>query len=81
MKQITAAFVGTAIGEKNVLDEKDFDNAGLQVGKYITCLYDKEWSIGCIVDRSDEEVDINVNYMKWNAQGRLSWFLRVGLCK
>ena len=73
MKQISADLVGTAIRERNVPDEKDFDNAELQVGKYIACLYDKEWYIGCIVDRSDEEGDINVNSMKWNAQGRLSW--------
>ena len=29
--------------------------------------------MGCIVDRSDEEGDVNVNFMKQNAQGRLSW--------
>ena len=53
--------------------EKDFDNAELQVGKYIACLYDKEWYIRCIVDKSNEEGDVNVNFMKRNAQGRLSW--------
>ena len=31
MKQISADLVGTAIGERNVPDEKDFDNAELQV--------------------------------------------------
>ena len=49
MKRISADLVGTAISERNVPDEKDFGNAELQVGKYITCLYDKEWYIGCIV--------------------------------
>ena len=73
MKRISADLVGTAVGERNVPDEKDFNNAELQVGKYIACLYDKEWYIGCIVDRSDEEGDVNVNFMKRNAQGRLSW--------
>ena len=38
MKQISADLVGTAIGERNVPGEKDFDNAELQVGKYIACL-------------------------------------------
>ena len=73
MKQISADHVGAAIGERNVPDEKDFDNAELQVGKYIACLYDKEWYIGCIEDRSDEEGHVNVKFMKRNAQGRPWW--------
>ena len=31
MKRISADLVGAAIGERNVPDEKDFDNAGWQV--------------------------------------------------
>jgi len=36
----------------------------LQPGQYVSAVYDKEWYIGVIVARSDENQDIQVKFMK-----------------
>ena len=35
-----------------------------QPGKYIACMYDQDWYIGMIVDRSDENSDVLVKFMR-----------------
>ena len=49
------------------------NDAELQPGKYVACIYDKDWFVGCIVDRSDETCDVFVNFMKHSKTGLLSW--------
>ena len=35
-----------------------------QVGKYVACMYDQEWYIGTIDDRSEVHNDVLINFMK-----------------
>ena len=45
-----------------------------QPGKYIACVYDKDWFIGHIDERSDENNDVHVKFMTKSARtGFLSW--------
>lgn len=43
------------------------------VGKYIACVYDKKWYIGMIKERSDQNGDVLVIFMKRNGLS-LNWF-------
>jgi len=36
----------------------------LQPGKYVSCMYDQEWHIGCILEYSYEIQDVHVDFMK-----------------
>ena len=35
-----------------------------QPGKYVACMYDAEWYVGSIKDRSEEHSDVLVSFMK-----------------
>ena len=45
----------------------------LQPGKYIACIYDREWYVGNIVQHSQEHHDVLVDFMKHSGKGLLSW--------
>ena len=45
----------------------------LQPGKYVACIYDKEWYVGSIVERSDEQNDVLIDGMKLSSTRLLSW--------
>ena len=51
---------------------KNSDNA-YQPGQYVACIYDNEWHIGNIVERSDSNRDVLINFMQRKEQIRLSW--------
>lgn len=53
---------------KSLPDSDDF-----QPGKYIACMYDQEWYIGNIVERSEENNDVYVKFMKRSQNTALSW--------
>jgi len=42
-------------------------------GKYVACLYDGQWFIGNIKDRSDEHSDVLVTFMKRSLNDVFSW--------
>ena len=42
-------------------------------GQYVACTYDSEWHIGNIVERSDSNSDVLINFMQRKDQNRLSW--------
>lgn len=45
-----------------------------QPGRYIACTYDNEWYIGTIIERSDEQNDVFVKFMKRaKTTNALSW--------
>ena len=44
-----------------------------QPGKYIACLYDANWYVGNIIDRSEEHSDVLVSFMKRSENNVLSW--------
>jgi hypothetical protein len=45
-----------------------------QPGRYIACIYDNEWYIGTIVERSEEQNDVFVKFMKRAKNSNaLSW--------
>ena len=45
-----------------------------QPGKYIACMYDQQWYIGTIDERSDENNDVHVKFMTRSKRtGILSW--------
>ena len=45
----------------------------LQPGEYVACVYDRDWYVGCIEERSDENCDVYVNFMHKTDGGLLSW--------
>ena len=51
-----------------------------QPGKYIACVYDSDWYIGNIKDRSDEHKDVFVTFMKRAPNHALSWPRRKDEC-
>jgi hypothetical protein len=45
-----------------------------QPGKYIACVYDRDWYVGTIDERSDENNDVHVKFMNRSKRsGALSW--------
>jgi len=48
------------------------DTNKYQPGKYIACMYDSDWYIGNISERSEEQSDILVRFMK-RSDLTLSW--------
>ena len=34
------------------------NDAQLQPGKYVACIYENDWFVGCIVDQADENCDV-----------------------
>lgn len=42
-------------------------------GKYVACVYDNKWFVGNIVDRSIDNEDIYVDFMKQSSAGVLTW--------
>ena len=71
MKRISADDHSTVVGRDQSVSE--LDTAELQPGKYVASMYDKEWYIGCIVERSDENDDVFINFMQHSKTGLLSW--------
>ena len=49
------------------------DSAELKPGKYISCMYGKDWYVGSIAECSDEYCDVFVNFMNQANTGLLSW--------
>jgi len=60
--------VGTGTAQSTLCN----DYSKFKQGTYVACLYDSEWYIGCIVERSDENQDVLVKFMKRSRQ-TLSW--------
>ena len=44
--------------------EEDVNCNEFQAGKYVACIYDSDWYLGSIKDRSDEHSDVLVSFMK-----------------
>ena len=44
-----------------------------QPGKYVACMYDQDWYIGYIEERSDEHRDVFIKFMKRSLNKTLSW--------
>ena len=45
----------------------------LPPGKYVACVYDREWYVGCIVECSEQHGDVMVNFMKRSTSGLFYW--------
>jgi hypothetical protein len=76
MKRISAdsEFTVVTFGEnQSQLTSLPHHNDQLQPGQYVACIYDKEWFVGCIAERSDDESDVLINFMKHASTGLLSW--------
>jgi hypothetical protein len=61
-----------AVGSSESAVTKHSDDA-YQPGQYVACTYDSEWHIGNIVERSDSNSDVLINFMQRKDQNRLSW--------
>ena len=48
-------------------DLSDLKYEQLQPGKYDACIYDNEWSVGSIVEQSDEHNDVLFDLMRCSA--------------
>ena len=55
------------------------DNAAYQPGQYVACTYDNVWHIGHIIERSDANNDVKINFMR-RTDKRLSWPTRPDKC-
>lgn len=71
MKRISADDHFDVVGKEQPLTV--VNDAELQPGRYVSCIYDKDWFVGCIVERSDENCDVFVNFMTWSKARLLSW--------
>lgn len=64
-----------------VEDKEPVNNTdSYQPGQYVACLYDKNWHLGNIVDRSDSNQDELIHFMQRNANKRLTWPHREDKC-
>ena len=34
-----------------------------QPGKYVACIYDQRWYVGCIMERSEDQQDVKIEFM------------------
>ena len=59
----------------NVADDVDkaVDTDAYQPGQYVACIYDDEWHIGNIAQRSDSNQDVLINFMRRNDNKSLVW--------
>jgi len=55
-----------------IAPEPTINNQLFQPGQYVSAVYDKEWYIGVIVARSEENEDVQVKFMKRPSM-KLSW--------
>ena len=51
-----------------------------QPGRYVACTYDNLWHIGNIVERSDANKDLLINFMEQKEDTRLSWPRKADKC-
>lgn len=51
-----------------------------QPGQYVACVYDSNWYLGNIIERSDTNHDVLVNFMQKQESNRLSWPLHQDSC-
>ena len=51
-----------------------------QPGKYIVCVYDKEWFLGIILMTSEEDQDVQVKFMMKSTQNHFNWPRRDNIC-
>lgn len=51
-----------------------------QPGRYVACTYDNEWLIGNIVERSDLNKDLLIDFMQRKEATRLLWPLKTDRC-
>ena len=49
-------------------------------GKYIACVYDKEWFLGIILMTSEEDQDVQVKLMMKSTQNHFHWPCRDDAC-
>ncbi len=52
----------------------------LHLGQYVAVVYDSDWFIGCITERSDEHQDILVKFMSRSHTNKLTWPRRDDIC-
>ncbi|XP_048845329.1 uncharacterized protein LOC125716737 isoform X3 [Brienomyrus brachyistius] len=72
MKRISADVDHSQVCTPGVNDEVKEDQ--LLPGKYVACLYDRKWYVGCILEYSQEEHDVKVDFMKHSeSSGLFSW--------
>ena len=64
----TAEYLESEQSQADQLQNSTF----FQPGKYIACIYDDDWFIGSIVERSDEHGDVYVKFMK-RVNNILTW--------
>ena len=50
--------------EATAVQMESGDSEDYQPGKYVACMYDAEWYVGSIKDRSEEHSDVLVSFMK-----------------
>ena len=51
-----------------------------QPGRYVACTYDNQWHIGNIVERSDANKDLLINFMERKEETRLLWPRKADKC-
>ena len=49
-------------------------------GQFVAVIYDNDWYIGCIIERSDEDQDILVKFMNKSRTNILTWPRRDDTC-
>ena len=48
------------------------DNVAYQPGQYVACTHDNEWHIEHIIERSDANNDVEINFLRRSDNTRLS---------
>lgn len=64
--------VSVHVGQPSTDSYHPNDSTNFQPGKYIACIYDEDWFIGNIVERSEEHGDVYVKFMR-RKNNILSW--------
>ena len=67
-------------GSREHRDANIIDNVVYTPGPYVACKYDDEWHIGHIIERSDANGDVQINFMRRTENTRLSWPTRPDKC-
>jgi hypothetical protein len=67
---------GVELQSEVVIDNED----AYQPGQYVACTYDNQWHIGNVVERSQENKDLLINFMERREDVRLIWPHKADKC-
>jgi len=80
MFRLSGDTTGTTVSVSHEQEVVTVDCNNLHPGQFVAVIYDAEWFVGCITERSDEQKDILVKFMNKTRSNLLTWPRRDDIC-